>query len=142
MFIFLSLFFCCVSFSSIDPLKRSLYLVLSLLCISPIISFFSYVWFSYFICLIFLSGVFVIVVYFSSIIKFFNFNSSFDVFVFFFSLFTFSVYFSYNYGIVSLNTFYYSVYFVYFVYIIFSLLFFLNFVSYFLNFSRALRIFC
>lgn len=51
-------------------MKSAFFLVFSLLTISPLISFLREVYFSYFICLIFLRGVFVVVVYFSRISKF------------------------------------------------------------------------
>nr|YP_010271187.1 NADH dehydrogenase subunit 6 [Cylicocyclus elongatus]UKB87199.1 NADH dehydrogenase subunit 6 [Cylicocyclus elongatus] len=128
-----------LSYMNMDPMKSSFFLILSMLMCMPMLSFSGYVWFSYFICLLFLSGVFVILVYFSSLSKI-NLVKSYLVLVsLLLSLFVIKV--SYNNLLynVSLNVFYYSIFWVVIVFILLILLFFMNFTSYFLNFSGALR---
>lgn len=105
----------------------------------PLISFFLHVWFSYFICLLFLSGIFVILVYFSSLSKI-----GYVVTPFYFIRGVLSVFFFYPFfyrvtDVVAVNNFYFSVYWMLLVWVIFVLIFFINFTSYFLNFSGALR---
>ena len=138
-FFFLAVLCGVISYISIDPIKGRFFLICSLLLRMPIISFGLHIWFSYFICLLFLSGVFVILVYFSSLSKFRVVES------YLFSLcFLLRVsFFVYNwvdgFDGLSLSSFYCKVYWFIFVYILLILLFFMNFRSFFLNFSGALR---
>lgn len=76
--LFLSLLFSLFCYLNIDPIKSCLFLILSLLRISFFLSFGLEVWYSYFVCIVFLSGIFVILVYFSSLSKynFLKFNFS------------------------------------------------------------------
>nr|YP_007024792.1 NADH dehydrogenase subunit 6 [Aelurostrongylus abstrusus]AFT65552.1 NADH dehydrogenase subunit 6 [Aelurostrongylus abstrusus] len=138
---FLSLFFCLMSYLNNDPVKCSFFLVLSMLLLMPAMSFFSYVWYSYFVSMIFLSGVFVILVYFSSLSSFFFFKAYWSVLFFFLSLFFFSVgllsFCSFNF--LGLSVFYCKVNFFLLLYLVFILLGYMNFVSYYLSFSGALR---
>lgn len=128
-----------ISYINIDPIKRRFFLIFSLLFSIPIISISIHIWFSYFICLLFLSGIFVILVYFSSLSKINVVKSYITLFVLLLSM----IYFSptvLNYsGYLGLRGFYYSIYWFIFVFILICLLFFINFRSYFLNFSGALR---
>lgn len=138
---FFSLFFCYISCIVIDPIKRAFFLVISLVFFAPVLSFINYIWFSYFVCLIFLRGVFVIVVYFSSISTFFRFDYGFGFWIFIISIF---IFLSGNFVVFfnclnSLNFIYNSIYRGVFVWIIICLLLFINFISFFLNFSGALR---
>nr|AJF94002.1 NADH dehydrogenase subunit 6 [Halicephalobus gingivalis] len=134
---FFSLLMSFLCYLNIDPMKSCLYLVFSLIFISPFLSFGLQIWYSYFICLIFLSGIFVILVYFSSLSKynFFKFSLSILIFFSFFFVGYFYV-FHYNFNLFSL---YFFNYFLLFLWVIFSLLLFMNFTSYFMNFSGALR---
>nr|QCB91143.2 NADH dehydrogenase subunit 6 [Coronocyclus labiatus] len=128
-----------LSYMNMDPMKSSFFLILSMLMCMPMLSFSGYVWFSYFICLLFLSGIFVILVYFSSLSKINLVKSYLVLLSFLLSLFVIKI--SYNNMLynVSLNVFYYSIFWVLIVFILLILLFFMNFTSYFLNFSGALR---
>nr|BAV82676.1 NADH dehydrogenase subunit 6 [Cylicostephanus goldi] len=128
-----------LSYMNMDPMKSSFFLILSMLMCMPMLSFSGYVWFSYFICLLFLSGIFVILVYFSSLSKINLVKSYLVVLSLLLSLFVIKI--SYNNMLysVSLNVFYYSIFWVLIVFILLILLFFMNFTSYFLNFSGALR---
>nr|YP_009330783.1 NADH dehydrogenase subunit 6 [Cylicocyclus nassatus]APD80684.1 nad6 [Cylicocyclus nassatus] len=128
-----------LSYMNMDPMKSSFFLILSMLMCMPMLSFSGYVWFSYFICLLFLSGIFVILVYFSSLSKINLVKSYLVLLSLLLSLFVIKI--SYNNMLynVSLNVFYYSIFWVVIVFILLILLFFMNFTSYFLNFSGALR---
>nr|YP_009743763.1 NADH dehydrogenase subunit 6 [Cylicocyclus ashworthi]QIE12494.1 NADH dehydrogenase subunit 6 [Cylicocyclus ashworthi] len=128
-----------LSYMNMDPMKSSFFLILSMLMCMPMLSFSGYVWFSYFICLLFLSGIFVILVYFSSLSKINLVKSYLVTLSLLLSLFVIKI--SYNNMLynVSLNVFYYSIFWVVIVFILLILLFFMNFTSYFLNFSGALR---
>lgn len=139
LFFVFSVVFCTIRYINIDPIKSSFFLIFSLLIRVPLISFRSYVWFSYFICLLFLRGIFVILVYFSSLSKI-NFVRRKFVFLSFFVTLVFSyplINFSGKFLI--LRRFYYNVYWFQMVFIILVLLIFINFRSYILNFSGALR---
>lgn len=134
---FFSLIFSLFCYLNIDPMKRCLFLILSLLSLSPFLSFGNEIWFSYFVCIVFLSGIFVILVYFSSLSKYNFFVFSFRIFIFF-GLFFFPL-FIYNSFNLKLFRLYYLNYIFYFYWVVFSLFIFINFTSYFLNFSGALR---
>nr|APX55604.1 NADH dehydrogenase subunit 6 [Ascaris suum] len=138
-FFFLAIVSCVMSYINVDPMKSSFFLIFSLLLVMPLISFFLHVWFSYFICLLFLSGIFVILVYFSSLSKI-----GYVVTPFYFIGGVLSVFFFYPFfysvtDVVAVNNFYFSVYWMLLVWVILVLIFFMNFTSYFLNFSGALR---
>nr|AGY95398.1 NADH dehydrogenase subunit 6 [Hypodontus macropi] len=128
-----------MSYLSMDPMKSSFFMILSMLMCMPMLSFSGYIWFSYFVCLLFLSGIFVILVYFSSLSKINLVKSYLVLLSLFMSLLVLGV--SYNSVLysVSLSVFYYSIFWLLIVYILLILLFFMNFTSFFLNFSGALR---
>nr|YP_009142135.1 NADH dehydrogenase subunit 6 [Pseudoterranova azarasi]YP_009312550.1 NADH dehydrogenase subunit 6 [Pseudoterranova decipiens sensu lato Germany]AKG63668.1 NADH dehydrogenase subunit 6 [Pseudoterranova azarasi]AOV63312.1 NADH dehydrogenase subunit 6 [Pseudoterranova decipiens sensu lato Germany] len=138
-FFLLAVLSCVLSYINLDPMKSCFFLIFSLLMVMPLISFFLHVWFSYFICLLFLSGIFVILVYFSSLSKVSMVGTPFYFLGGCLSVFCFYPFFYGVTSLVSINNFYYSVYWSFFVWIIFVLIFFMNFTSYFLNFSGALR---
>nr|ACB06088.1 NADH dehydrogenase subunit 6 [Caenorhabditis sinica] len=139
MFFILAILSSVISYMNIDPMKSSFFLIFSLLFSMPIISMSVHIWFSYFICLLFLSGIFVILVYFSSLSKINVVKSYMTLLLLLVSILYFSptslVYSSY----LGLSGFYYSIYWFIFSFILICLLFFMNFSSYFLNFSGALR---
>nr|YP_004927924.1 NADH dehydrogenase subunit 6 [Cucullanus robustus]ACV96760.1 NADH dehydrogenase subunit 6 [Cucullanus robustus] len=128
-----------VSYVSSDPMKSSFFLILSMLTGMPLLSFLLQVWFSYFICLLFLSGIFVILVYFSSLSKVSLSNCSWSylvgaiVVILFFPKFMFLSLSN------SLVNFYFDINFFLLVWVVICLVFFMNFASYFLSFSGALR---
>lgn len=126
------------SYINIDPIKSSFFLIFSLLFSIPILSVSIHTWFSYFVCLLFLSGIFVILVYFSSLSKINLTKRHLSFFVLLFSIFLVPT-FIYGREYLNLSGFYYSIYWSLFVYILLILIFFMNFRSYFLNFSGALR---
>lgn len=128
-----------IRYINLDPIKRRFFLIISLLFRIPLISFSIHVWFSYFICLLFLSGIFVILVYFSSLSKI-NLNKSYIfIFVFILSVVFLSLDFVMNFNFLNLNGFYYRIYWYIFSFILAILLLFINFSRYYLNFSGALR---
>lgn len=139
MFLFLSIIRGILSYINMDPIKRRFFLIFSLLFRIPLMSFRIHIWFSYFVCLLFLSGIFVILVYFSSLSKI-NLNKSYLYFIVLILSFLF-LDFEYiiNFSFLNLSGFYFRIYWFVFVFILFVLLFFINFRSYYLNFSGALR---
>nr|AEK49080.1 NADH dehydrogenase subunit 6 [Contracaecum osculatum A sensu Nascetti et al. (1993)]AEK49081.1 NADH dehydrogenase subunit 6 [Contracaecum osculatum A sensu Nascetti et al. (1993)]AEK49082.1 NADH dehydrogenase subunit 6 [Contracaecum osculatum A sensu Nascetti et al. (1993)]AEK49083.1 NADH dehydrogenase subunit 6 [Contracaecum osculatum A sensu Nascetti et al. (1993)]AEK49084.1 NADH dehydrogenase subunit 6 [Contracaecum osculatum A sensu Nascetti et al. (1993)] len=139
MFFLLAVMSCVMSYINLDPMKSCFFLIFSLLMIMPLISFFLHVWFSYFICLLFLSGIFVILVYFSSLSKVNYSNTPFYLIGGLLSVFVFYPFFYGIFNYVSISNFYYDVYWSVFIWVILILIFFMNFTSYYLNFSGALR---
>nr|UDL72551.1 NADH dehydrogenase subunit 6 [Oesophagostomoides stirtoni] len=139
LFLSVSLLGGVLSYMNMDPMKSSFFMILSMLMCMPLLSFSGYVWFSYFVCLLFLSGIFVILVYFSSLSKINLVKSHLVLLSFFLSIFVLTVVYNSILYNVSLNIFYYNVYWLVIVYILLILLFFMNFTSFFLNFSGALR---
>nr|YP_009243342.1 NADH dehydrogenase subunit 6 [Heterakis beramporia]AMR36309.1 NADH dehydrogenase subunit 6 [Heterakis beramporia] len=139
LFFVVALISCIYSYLNINPMKSSLLLVLTMLMFMPLLSFFVVSWYSYFICLLFLSGVFVILVYFSGFSKMVSLNVSSGGFLLLLTLLLFvGSGYMYN-SCLDINNFYYDVnWFLFFCLVVF-LLFFMNFVSYFLGFVGALR---
>ena len=139
IFFLLSIFFCIICYINLDPIKRSFFLIFSLLTSIPILSFSLHIWYSYFICLLFLSGIFVILVYFSRLSKI-NFVRRKGLLISFLLTITFCfptrIFLREN---LNLNNFYYNLYWFQIIFVIGILLLFINFRSYFLNFSGALR---
>nr|YP_004300485.1 NADH dehydrogenase subunit 6 [Pristionchus pacificus]ADZ52288.1 NADH dehydrogenase subunit 6 [Pristionchus pacificus] len=139
MFFIISVVFCVLCFMNLDPMKSSFFLIFSLLSSMPIMSFSNHVWYSYFICLLFLSGIFVILVYFSSLSKI-NFVKSKLVLTSMFLMFILCApVLMFSNENLSLVNFYYNSYWFFMAFIMLILLMFMNFSSYFLNFSGALR---
>ena len=139
LFFLLALVSCIYSYLNINPIKSSLLLVLTILMFIPLLSFFVVSWYSYFICLLFLRGVFVILVYFSGFSKVVSLNMGGGLFLLLLTLFLFVVRgYVYN-SCLDINNFYYDVNWAMFFCLVVFLLFFMNFVSYFLSFVGALR---
>lgn len=134
--------FASMRYFSFDPIKRALFLVFSLLGLLPVISCNLYVWYSYYVCLLFLSGIFVIIVYFSRI----GFCEVFSLDFFSFLLCVYFRFFCmsfdlYDYGGMGLGLVVSDIYLVYYFWLVGVLLFYLNFISSFLTFIGALRSF-
>lgn len=127
-----------LSYINIDPIKRSFFLIFSLLLSIPIISVSIHTWFSYFVCLLFLSGIFVILVYFSSLSKVNLTKRYIPLLCLILSLIFFPILLIKG-DFLNLNVFYYSIYWTLFIFILLVLILFINFSSYYLNFSGALR---
>lgn len=130
---------CFLFYLSIDPLKGRMYLVVSLIFISFILSFGLCVWYSYFVCLVFLSGVFIIMVYFSRLSNFNFFYIPLKWLCVLFLLLVSSSFVFFGGSLLSVGEVYYDVYLFIIVYLVVCLGFFLNFVSYFLVWGTALR---
>ena len=139
VFLMLSVLMCVIFYFNLDPIKCRFFLVVSLLCLSFFFSFGLYVWYSYYICIIFLSGIFVILVYFSGLSKFININKPLRVIFFFFVLLVNKVQFRVFFNNLGINEFYYDFYYGVVVYIVIILLFFLGFVRYNITLGVALR---
>lgn len=120
----------------VDPIKSCLYLVLSLILISPVISLGIQIWYRYFVSLVFLRGIFVILVYFTRISSYNYYNFGFYILIFLGFFIIPAIYFLSDLQVFYL---YFRDFFFLFIWIIFSLFFFINFTRYFLNFSGALR---
>lgn len=139
LFFILSILRGIISYINLDPIKRSFFLIFSLLFCIPLISIRIHIWFSYFVCLLFLRGIFVILVYFSRLSKI-NLNKSYLPLV---CLVLSFIFLGPNYifrrEYLGLSGFYYRIYWYVFIFILSVLLFFINFSSYYLNFSGALR---
>lgn len=69
LYIFSSIFLF-TRYKSRSPLSRALYLILSLIMISPLLSLINHQWFIYLILILFLRGIFVIIIYFSRLSTF------------------------------------------------------------------------
>lgn len=136
MILFLSIFMSFLCYLSVDPIKSCLYLVLSLILLTPYLSLVNEVWFSYFVCIVFLRGIFVILVYFTRISKynFYKFQFSILIFLGFIFIPIFKIT-----SFLSLYSLYYQNFSILFIFLLGSLIYFINFSSYFLNYSGALR---
>lgn len=139
LFFFLCVVRSIISYVNIDPIKSRFFLIFSLLFSIPLISFSMHTWFSYFVCLLFLSGIFVILVYFSRLSKINVVKSYLAGLCFILTILFLTPYFVFNSSYLNLSGFYFRIYWYIFVYILLVLIFFINFSSYFLNFSGALR---
>lgn len=137
--VLLSIFMCIIFYFGLDPMKCRFFLVLSLGLISPVISFGIHVWYAYYICMIFLSGVFVILVYFSSLSKFSYMKKPFWFVLFLLGLCGSDLMFEVLHFYEGLNEFYYDCFWFVMCYLVFLLVFFLNFVSYYLSVGVAIR---
>nr|AFB71302.1 NADH dehydrogenase subunit 6 [Wuchereria bancrofti] len=95
---FLSLLFFCLSFLDWDPMKSCISMCLGILFMSCYISLGVHVWYSYFIVLIFLSGIFSLLTYFCSLSGYcYYYNYNYFLFVFIFFCFLFFVFFDYDF---------------------------------------------
>ncbi|XGW34253.1 hypothetical protein V3C99_018246, partial [Haemonchus contortus] len=132
-----------LSYLSVDPIKRRFFLILTLLLRMPVLSFRGNVWFVYFVCLLFLRGIFVILVYFSSLSRV-KYKKIYFVYLLGLMLLIIGIIIivlkkDLDQSIVGINEFYYNVYWLMLIFILLTLLLFIRFVRYYLNFSGALR---
>nr|YP_010618323.1 NADH dehydrogenase subunit 6 [Camallanus lacustris]WAX01713.1 NADH dehydrogenase subunit 6 [Camallanus lacustris] len=136
---FLSVVFCFLSYVSWDPMKSSFYSISSLLGLCPLLSMCGHVWYSYYVCMLFLSGIFVVIVYFSSLC-FYVYSVA-----IFFVLFFMLVFFGWDCtlldftDLLGLEFSYWACYLSFMVWLVGLMLVFLGFVNFFLNFCGALR---
>nr|AHI51908.1 NADH dehydrogenase subunit 6 [Uncinaria sanguinis] len=138
-FLIFSLFGGVMSYLNVDPMKSSFFLILSMLMCMPMFSFSGLVWFSYFICMLFLSGIFVILVYFSSLSSIKVVKGYLVLLSLVLSFFVISMNFVMLLTNLNIGVFYYSLFWLVIMFVLMILLFFMNFTSFFLNFSGALR---
>ena len=130
---------CLCFYYSLDPMKCRFFLVLRLVFVAPAFSFGIYIWYSYFVCLVFLRGVFVILVYFSSLSKYIYLRKPFWGVCFVLSLMVgWRGGVGYDFG-VGIPVYFSSDYFFLFFYLVVILIFFINFVSYYLSIEVAIR---
>lgn len=131
------LLFCFLSYWRLDPLKSCFFLICSLIFLLPLLGLSSTLWFSFFVCIIFLRGVFVILVYFSGLSSY-NFIKLKGVLFFFFSCFVLYTQISithFNY----LNFFYFNFNLFLLIWLLLVLLVYLLYLSYIINFGAGLR---
>nr|YP_009442454.1 NADH dehydrogenase subunit 6 [Camallanus cotti]ATO58504.1 NADH dehydrogenase subunit 6 [Camallanus cotti] len=134
-----SVFFSVLSYLSWDPMKSSFFLIFSLLGLCPLLSFCGHVWYSYYVCMLFLSGVFVIIVYFSSLCFY-----VYSVVVFFVLFFGF-IFFGWDCVLLDFSDLgglefsYWLCYLGFMLWLVGLMFVFLGFVNFFLNFCGALR---
>nr|YP_010837674.1 NADH dehydrogenase subunit 6 [Mansonella sp. 'DEUX']WGC93683.1 NADH dehydrogenase subunit 6 [Mansonella sp. 'DEUX']WGC93695.1 NADH dehydrogenase subunit 6 [Mansonella sp. 'DEUX'] len=136
---FISMLVFCFSFLEGDPLKSSVLMCLGILFMSCYISLGLHVWYSYFVILVFLSGVFSLLTYFCSLSNFNSYNNYFYlIVVLFFLLFIFYFFFDYDFFFfchLDLNflCIYYDFNYYYIFWIVFVLLLFLSLISFSLS---------
>nr|WGC93661.1 NADH dehydrogenase subunit 6 [Mansonella perstans] len=136
---FVSVLMFCFSFLEWDPLKSSVLMCLGILFMSCYISLGLHVWYSYFVILIFLSGVFSLLTYFCSLSNFSDYNNYFYLFVvLIFSLFILVFFFDYDFFFFCHLDFnflyiYYDFNYYYIFWIVFVLLLFLSLISFSLS---------
>nr|YP_010618317.1 NADH dehydrogenase subunit 6 [Clavinema parasiluri]WAX01695.1 NADH dehydrogenase subunit 6 [Clavinema parasiluri] len=133
-----------LSFVSLDPMKGALFLVGSLMFLLPVISYSLHVWYSYYICLLFLSGVFVVIVYFSSLSVFVFYDYGYivvfgSVVIAIFLMWKGDAQMLMYFGSSSLGLVVVDWYLFIYVWVVLVLFIFLSFMSYFLTFEGALR---
>nr|AOP18645.1 NADH dehydrogenase subunit 6 [Dirofilaria repens] len=135
--VFLAFFMFCLSFLESDPLKNCVMKCLGILFMSCYLSLGVHVWYSYFVILIFLSGIFFLLTYFCSMIsfnyfyKYYYFFFFFLFFLFFFFFFDFDVFsfffLDYNFLCIYYDFNYYYVFWIIFVLFLFLVLFSFSF---------------
>nr|YP_010938366.1 NADH dehydrogenase subunit 6 [Mansonella ozzardi]WLE64572.1 NADH dehydrogenase subunit 6 [Mansonella ozzardi]WLV27608.1 NADH dehydrogenase subunit 6 [Mansonella ozzardi]WLW41718.1 NADH dehydrogenase subunit 6 [Mansonella ozzardi]WLW41742.1 NADH dehydrogenase subunit 6 [Mansonella ozzardi]WLW41754.1 NADH dehydrogenase subunit 6 [Mansonella ozzardi] len=132
---FFSVLMFCFSCLEWNPLKSCVSLCLGILFMSCYISLGLHVWYSYFIILIFLSGVFSLLTYFCSMSNFSYYENYFYIFVMFFVVLLFFLFF-FDYDFFShyldfnFLCVYYDFNYYYIFWVISLLLLFLNLISY------------
>nr|WGC93707.1 NADH dehydrogenase subunit 6 [Mansonella sp.] len=141
---FISVLMFCFSFLEWDPLKSSVAMCLGILFMSCYVSLGLHVWYSYFIILIFLSGVFSLLTYFCSLSNFSSYDNYFYLFVVLFFLllvFVFLFDFDFFFCYLDLNFLcvYYDFSYYYVFWIVFILLLFLNLMSFSLGDGSFMR---
>lgn len=128
-----------MNYINIDPLKSCLFLILFLVVLLFYLSLNKDIWFSYFICLVFVSGILALIVYFTRLSRFYlkklflNFGF---VFLIFLGL-NYFIFFNLNY--LNLNFLYFNFFRIFFFWILSVLIGFFNFVSFILRFLKGLR---
>uniref|UniRef100_A0A8R1TNC7 NADH dehydrogenase subunit 6 n=1 Tax=Onchocerca volvulus TaxID=6282 RepID=A0A8R1TNC7_ONCVO len=129
--VFFAFVFFCLSFLDWDPLKSCVMMCLGVMSMSCYVSLGVHVWYSYFVVLIFFSGIFSLLTYFcsmSNFIFYYNYFFFFSLFLvsFFFVFvvdFDFSLFFSdFNFLYVCYDFSYYYVFWVVFILFLFLIL--------------------
>ena len=123
----------------VDPFKSCLFLIRFIISLLLFLRLNKNIWFSYFICLIFVSGVLAILIYFSSLsnldLKSFKIN-----FIFLFLLISFFILsFFFSLKFLNLNLIFLNFYFILIFWVLRILVLFFNFVSFIISFLKGLR---
>nr|YP_010332248.1 NADH dehydrogenase subunit 6 [Tetrameres grusi]UNY39747.1 NADH dehydrogenase subunit 6 [Tetrameres grusi] len=141
--LFVSIFFFCVCFLEWEPLKSCLCFSFGVLLMSFYFSFGLYVWYSYFVVLVFLSGVMSLMSYLCSLVNYgfyVNCYSYFFVFVFFVLLFFVDFdYYDYLYFDCDFFLLGYDFYYLFVFWLVFILLLFLCLISFVFDSYCCLR---
>lgn len=124
---------------SVDPLKSCLFLIRFLVFYLIFLSLGKNIWFSYFICIIFVRGILAVLIYFTSLsrLSLKSFNLNFLVYCFLILLRGWSLIFSFNF--LKLNLIFLNFYFLLVFWILIILVGFFNFLSYIIRFLKGLR---
>jgi hypothetical protein len=124
---------------SVDPLKSCLFLIRFLVFYLIFLSLGKNIWFSYFICIIFVRGILAVLIYFTSLsrLSLKSFNLNFLVYCFLILLRGWSLIFSFNF--LKLNLIFLNFYFLLVFWILIILVRFFNFLSYIIRFLKGLR---
>nr|YP_003734889.1 NADH dehydrogenase subunit 6 [Setaria digitata]ACZ44413.1 NADH dehydrogenase subunit 6 [Setaria digitata] len=136
-----SVFFFFLSFLDWDPLKSCLMMCVGIIFMGFYVSLGIHSWYSYFIILVFLSGIFSLLTYFCSLCNYNLYVNYYYVYFFFFFFFVFFFdldfcffYFDYNFVCI-----YYDFNYYYIFWIIFVLLLLLNLISFSFNGGGFMR---
>jgi hypothetical protein len=137
LYIFSSVFLF-MSYKRRSPLSSALYLILSLIIISPLLRFINHQWFIYLMLILFLRGIFVIIIYFSRLRTFrYKYTSGlFIIIIIFCFFFPFIIFLLLNKNI-SLLFIFERLYII--LFLIISLIILMLFSRYFLSQSIAIR---
>nr|AWL21399.1 NADH dehydrogenase subunit 6 [Ruizia karukerae] len=137
-FLSLSIILSIFCYLSLSPFKSSIFLVLTFLMVIPTVGFSSYGWYPYYMALLFVSGIFVFMVYIASMsglkVKFMLNSWLIIIMILFFYP---SIYFVF--WVTGMFTLYYFNYFFVIMYLIVVLLLFMNFLSFMIVNNGALR---
>nr|YP_003875469.1 NADH dehydrogenase subunit 6 [Chandlerella quiscali]ADL39027.1 NADH dehydrogenase subunit 6 [Chandlerella quiscali] len=133
--VFFSFFLFCLSFLEWDPLKSCIIMCMGIISMSFYVSLGVHVWYSYFIVLLFLSGIFSLLTYFCSL-SFCVSNYNYRYFFFFLFFVVFFLFF-FNYDFVSffLDFNFLNIYYVFNFYYIFWIVFILFLLLSLISFS-------
>nr|YP_010481282.1 NADH dehydrogenase subunit 6 [Dipetalonema gracile]UVN17309.1 NADH dehydrogenase subunit 6 [Dipetalonema gracile] len=120
---FLSFLFFCFSFLDWDPLKSCVMMCFGVLFMSCYVSLGLHVWYSYFIVLIFLSGIFSLLTYFCSICNFVSFYSYYYWFFMVILVFLFLFFFDFDFCFFLLDFNFFVIYYDFSYYCVFWIVF-------------------
>lgn len=137
--IILIITFSVLMYLNIDPLKSCLFLIRFLIFYLIFLSLNSHIWYSYFICLIFVRGILAILVYFTSLSNLNLKSFSFNFIVIRFLIFFIFIIFIFSLKFLGLRFLFLNFHFFLFVWILGILVGFFNFLRFIISFLKGLR---